>query len=180
MVMRTLRVLLAGTVILLLAISLPVAVAAQDEADPMAPAYFTYTTEVVESPSRGNPMVLRDHPQVDRVEATDPRASGLATTITNWNTVVLGEEWQVITAATSERLTNEGGTWTGTGRGVLTGGEVLMMTGMDVLTGEGGYEGLTLVIGQFMQANMADTNWGFILPSDQVPPMPDPVEPPAE
>ena len=125
-------------------------------------------------------MVLRDHPQVVRVEATDPRASGLMTITYNRNTVVLGDEWQVITTATSERLTNEGGTWTGTGRGVMTGGEVLMMTGMDVLTGEGGYEGLTLVMGQFMQANVADTNWGFILPSDQVPPMPDLVEPPAE
>ena len=31
-----------------------------------------------------------------------------------------------------------------------------------------------------MQANVADTNWGFILPSDQVPPMPDLPEPPAE
>ena len=178
--MRPLRLSLAGMVILMLTLSLSVAVAAQDEADPMAPAYFTYTTELVEEPSRGNPMVLRDRPQVLTVEATDPRASGLVTTTTNWNTVVLGDEWKVITTATSERLTNEGGTWTGTGRGVLTGGEVLMMTGMDVLTGEGGYEGLTLVMGHFMQMNVGDTNWGFILPSDQVPPMPDPVELPAE
>ena len=178
--MRTLRMPLAGTVILLLTFSLSVAVVAQDEADPMAPAYFTYTVEVVEAPSRGNPMVLRDHPQVDRVEATDPRASGLMTTTTNWNTVVLGDEWQVITVATSERLTNEGGTWTGTGRGVMSGGEAMMWAGMDVLTGEGGYEGLSLVRGQFMQMNVGDTNWGFILPSDQVPPMPDPVEPPAK
>ena len=113
--MRKLRLSLVGTVILLSAISLSVAVAAEDEADPMAPAYFTYTVEVVEAPSRGNPMVLRDHPQVDRVEATDPRASGLMTTTTNWNTVVLGDEWKVITTAMSERLTNEGGTWTGRG-----------------------------------------------------------------
>jgi hypothetical protein len=160
--------------------SLSVAVAAQDETDPMAPAYFTYTVEVVEAPSRGNPMVLRDHPQLDRVEATDPRASGLMTTTTNWNTVVLGEEWRVITTATSERSTNEGGTWTGTGRGVMSGGEAMMWAGMDVLTGEGGYEGLTLVMGQSMQMDAGDANWGFILPSDQVPPMPDLLEPPAE
>lgn len=178
--MRKSRLSIAGTFILMLTSSLSAAVAAQDEADPMAPAYFTYTVGVVEEPSRGNPMVLRDHPQVLTVEATDPRASGLMSTTTNWNTVVLGDEWQVITTATSERLTNEGGTWTGTGRGVLTGGEVLMWTGMDVLTGEGGYEGLTLVMGHFMQANVADTNWGFILPSDQVPPMPDLPEPSAE
>jgi hypothetical protein len=171
---------LAGTVILLLATSLSVTVDAQDGTDPMAPAYFTYTTELVEESPRGNPMVLRDHQQVVAVEATDPRASGLMTITYNWNTVVLGDEWQVITTAMSERLTNEGGAWTGTGRGVMSGGEAMMMTGMDVLTGEGGYEGLTLVIGQFMRAGVTDTNWGFILPSDQVPPMPEPPEPPAE
>jgi hypothetical protein len=153
---------------------LSVAMVAQEtEPDPMAPAYFTYTTEIVEYSPRGNPMVLRNHPQVDRVEATDPRASGLMTTTTNWNTVVLGDEWKVITTATGERLTNEGGTWTGTGRGVMSGGEAMMWAGMEVLTGEGGYEGLTLVMGQFMQMDVGDAHWGFILPSDQVPPMPD-------
>jgi hypothetical protein len=146
----------------------------------MAPAYFTYTTELIEEAPRGNPMVLRDHQQVVAVEATDPRASGVMTITYNWNTVVLGDEWKVITTAESDRLTNEGGTWAGTGRSVMTGGEVLMMTGTGVLTGEGGYEGLTLVMGQFMRANVADTNWGFILPSDQVPPIPDPVQPPTD
>ena len=177
--MRTSRVLSAGTVILLLATSLSGVVAAQDEADPMAPAYFTYTTELVEDTPRGNPMVLRDHPQVDRVEATDPRASGLMTSTTNWDTVVLGDEWRVITTAMSLRLTNEGGTWAGTGRDVMSGGEAMLMNTMAVLTGEGGYEGLTLVMGAFMQMNVADANWGFILPTDQMPPMPDPVEPSA-
>ena len=54
-----------------------------------------------------------------------------------------------------------------------------MMGGMDVLTGEGGYEGLTLIMGQF-GSDGAMTNWGVIVPSDQVPPMPDPIEPSAE
>ena len=146
----------------------------------MAPASFTYTTELIEEAPRGNPMVLRHHQQVVAVEATDPRAFGLMTITYGWNTVVLGDEWKVITTAERDRSTNEGGTWTGTGRGVMTGGEVLMMTGMGVLTGEGGDEGLTLVMGEFMQMNVGDTNWGFILPSDQVPPMPDPMEPPTE
>ena len=132
--MRTLRVAVAGTVILLVTINLSVAVAAQDEADPMAPAYFTYTTELVEESPRGNPMVLRDHQQVVAVEATDPRASGLMTTTTNWNTAVLGDEWKVITTATAMRLTNDDGTWTGASHGVMSdreartqnvGGEVL-------------------------------------------------------
>ena len=53
------------------------------------------------------------------------------------------------------------------------------MTAMDVLTGEGGYEGLILFMGQFWNADTM-TNWGFIVPSDQVPPMSGSLEPPAE
>ena len=44
--MRTLRVSMAGTIVLGLLASLPAAVAAQDEADPMGPAYFTFATEL--------------------------------------------------------------------------------------------------------------------------------------
>ena len=42
-----------------------------------------------------------------------------------------------------------GGAWSGTGRFVMAGaGDGGMMASMDVLTGEGGYEGLTLIMGQ--------------------------------
>ena len=177
--MRTLRVFLMGMVIPLLAASLSVAVVAQDEPDPMAPAYFTATTEVVEESARGEEAVVRDHQQVLMVEATDPRASGRMTTSMNWNTTVVADEMRILTAATTARLVNEGGTWTGAGRTVLVGGEIRMMTTMGVLTGEGGYEGLILVTGEFSNMDTM-TDWGVILPSDQVPPMPDPVEPLAD
>jgi hypothetical protein len=178
--MRTLRVLVAGAVIPLLAISLSVAVAAQEEADPMAPASFTYTTEPVEeshTPEGPEGMEVRDYRYIEKQEATDPRASGLVTITANWDMVDTAGEGGFMTAALSERLTNDGGAWSGTGRFVMAmaedGG---MMGGMDVLTGEGGYEGLTLIMGQF-GSDGAMTNWGVIVPSDQVPPMPDPIEP---
>ena len=178
--MRALRLSLAGTVILMLAVSLPVAVVAQDEPDPMAPAYFTYTLEPVGVfPVEGDEDVVRDHREMDAVEATDPRASGLLTTIGNWNEVA-HEGSGFSTAATSVRLANDGGAWSGTGRGTIVylDGHGLM-TGLSMLTGEDGYEGLTLMMNQYWDLDTT-TFWGVILPNDQVPPTPDPVEPTSE
>jgi hypothetical protein len=45
-----------------------------------------------------------------------------------------------------------------------------------VLTGEGGYEGLTLIMGQSANDDTM-TNWSIILPSDLMPPVPEPIEP---
>ena len=78
------------------------------------------------------------------------------------------------------RLANEGGAWSGTGWETITylDGRSLM-TGLSMLTGEDGYEGLTLVMNQYWDTD-ATTFWGPILPSDQVRPVPDPVESPTE
>jgi hypothetical protein len=180
--MRTLRLSLVGAVILGLLVSLSITVVAQDEEPgPMAPAYFTYTLEPVGVfPVEGDENVVRDHRETDAVEATDPRASGLLTTIGNWNEVA-HEGSGFMTAATSVRLANDGGAWSGTGRGTITntGGGRSLMTGLSMLTGEDGYEGLTLMMNQYWEPDTA-TFWGVILPSDQVPPVPDPVEPSAE
>ena len=46
---------------------------------------------------------------------------------------------------------------------------------MAALTGEGDYEGLNLIMSQHRSAD-TETFWGVILPSDQLPPTPDPVE----
>ncbi len=54
-----------------------------------------------------------------------------------------------------------------------------MTAAMDRLTGEGGYEGLTPIMGQSAGAD-AMVNWGVVVPSDQMPPMPDPVSPTTE
>jgi len=177
--MRTLRLSLAGAVILALLGAWTIAASAEDAADPMAPAYFTYTTEPVGESYMPEEMVVRDHQDMQMLEATDPRASGLITISVNSNLVEIGGG-AVMTAAMSERLTNDGGAWSGTGRFVMASAEDGgLMAAMDVLTGEGSYEGLTLIMGQFAGA-AAMTNWGVIVPSDQMPPMPDPVEPPEE
>jgi hypothetical protein len=175
--MRTLRACLTGILTLALVGAWSGAVAAQDDVDPMAPAYFTYTLEPVGVfPVEGDENVVRDHREMDAVEATDPRASGLLTTIGNWNEVA-HEGSGFSTAATSVRLANDGGAWSGTGRGTIAylDGHGLM-TGLSMLTGEDGYEGLTLMMNQYWDLDTT-TFWGVILPSDQVPPMPDPVEP---
>jgi hypothetical protein len=161
----------------------PAAVGAEDAADPMAPAYFTFTLESVEeSPMGGehmDEMEVRGHEEMDVIEASDPRASGLLTTIANWNWVV-HEDTGFMTAATSVRLANESGAWSGTGRAGLAGVEGRsLLSLMAALTGEGDYEGLSLVMNQYRYAD-AETFWGVILPSDEVPPMPEPVEPTSE
>ena len=154
---------------------------AQEEPDPMAPAFFTFTSEPVEESSVLDGMVVRDrvvrdHRPVQIVEATDARASGLLTSNVNLDFVQL-PDGAVMTAAGSERLTNDDGSWVGTGRFVTVGGEDGGLTAsMDVLTGEGGYVGLTLIVGQFASEETA-TTWGVIVPTDQLPPMPEPFEP---
>ena len=48
-----------------------------------------------------------------------------------------------------------------------------------VPTGEGGYEGLTLILGQPRSAE-AESSWVVIVPSERVPRLPGPMETPAE
>jgi hypothetical protein len=80
---------------------------------------------------------------VERIDATDPRASGLATTTMNRNQLeVGGEGGGVQTFTTQVRLTNEDRTWVGGDHGVLAFAEGVF-AGMysNVMTGEGDYEG---------------------------------------
>lgn len=153
--------------------------AAQEVADPMAPASFTFTLEPVEETSgRHMPEVIRGYEEANTVEATDPRVSGLLTSTMNWNWAV-GGDTGVLTAASSERLTNEDGAWVGEGRQLLTGVDgSSRMNGLFVLAGEGSYEGLTLILSRSWDAG-TDVNWGVIVPDDQLPPIPEPVTAPA-
>jgi hypothetical protein len=161
--MRALRASLAGTLILMLAVSLSVAVAGQNEADPMAPAYFTYAMAPTGESGAGEGAEI--------VEATDPRASGLLTSHMDVG-VVASDELGFMMGVGNVGLSNDGGDWSGAGRFVQVGVEDSpLMTGMAVLTGEGGYDGLTLVLGQFENPD-TKTDWGVIVPSDQVPTMP--------
>ncbi len=187
--MRRLRVSLAGVVILTLLGGLSVAVAAQaTEADPMAPAFFTFDQPVMERVMVGEypyeedadelPQAVRGEVAEGYIEATDPRASGRVTSVTNMNMLEV-EGGGVATAATLMRLVNDGGAWSGTTLGLHMVAEDGGASSMTVLTGEGGYEGLTLVMSEYYDDN-AQTRRGFIVPSDQMPPMPDPIEAPAE
>ena len=66
--------------------------------------------------------------------------------------------------------------WIGEGRMMLAdAGGSSRMAGMTVLAGEGDYAGLTLILSQAWDAAAEPLNWGVIVPTDQLPPMPDPV-----
>jgi hypothetical protein len=176
---------LAGTVILALLGGFSGAVVAQGDTDPMAPAHFTFTLEPTAEPegiggdSDSFEVEVRGIEEVELVAASDSRASGVLTTIGNVNALEV-DGGGFVTAATSVRLANDGGAWSGTGRAVHAvaedGG---FATVMNVLTGEGGYEGLTLIMSQYYDDD-AQTRHGIIVPNDKMPPMPDPIEPAAE
>jgi hypothetical protein len=176
--MHATRTVLA-TVFIVMTLAIWGAVAsAQEASDPMAPASFTFTLEPVEDTSnRHMPEVMRGYQDASIVEATDARVSGLLTETANWNWAV-GDETGVLSAATSQRLTNDGGAWVGEGRMVLAdAGGSSRMAGMTVLAGEGDYAGLTLILSQAWDAAADPLYWGIIVPTDQLPPMPDPIGP---
>jgi hypothetical protein len=50
------------------------------------------------------------------------------------------------------------------------------IAGMTKLTGEGGYDGLTLFLHQAGD-HLSMSSWGLIVPNELLAPMPDPVEP---
>ena len=184
--MRTLRLSLTGTVILGLLASLSVTVMAQEpEPDPMAPAYFTFTLEPTADPegiggdSDSFEAEVRGLEEVEVVAASDARASGVLTTIGNVNALEV-DDGGFVTAATSVRLVNDGGAWSGTGGAIQAFVEDRgSATLLAVLTGEGDYEGLTLIMTQYYDDD-AQARQGIIVPTDKMPPVPDPVEPTSE
>ena len=86
--------------------------------DPMAPAAFVYTVEQVEEPDWGTDHYSADGSvsesrgvmMVDRIEATDPRASGLLRSSDNRTQIELDDS-VVQTWSVALRLTNDGGSW---------------------------------------------------------------------
>ena len=178
--MRAMRSLLMGVVCLALLAATTGVGAAQDDADPMAPASFTFTLEPVEESSNQHmPEVMRGHQEANSIESTDARASGLLTGSVNWN-IAVGEDTGALSAAMSQRLTNDGGAWVGEGWGMLADADgSSRMARMTVLTGDGDYEGLTLILSHAWDPD-GELGWGIIVPSDEFPPMPDPVPVSAE
>jgi hypothetical protein len=159
----------------------------QEAPDPMAPSAFTFTLELMGEPEWGTEHEREDGTTVDelgyrsieQVEAGDPRASGVLTTAMN-RTQVEVDDGGVQTVAARMRLTNDGGSWSGSDHGVFAFAEgVFAGSIVTLLTGEGGYDGLTLILGRSWETD-ADRSWGVIVPSDAVPPMPDAIDPTAE
>ena len=125
-----------------------VGVAAQDEetADLATPSYYTFTAGEPTSTTEGTfdedtgemrGFVLEGIP----VEASDPRASGVASIVINGNSESAG-----IIESRTYRLVNDEGAWVGTTIYVVAGGpsadEPDIEREMGVLVGEGGYAGL--------------------------------------
>jgi hypothetical protein len=187
--MHTVRVSLTGTVVLALLGGLGGAVLSEDDVDPMTPAYFTLTRGPApesigglapdDLDGDGFPE-LRGQLEVGiPVEASDPRVSGLWTIYVNADVVGVADG-TVDMAVTSHRLQNDEGGWSGTGTAISAyGSEGDLTTGLTVMTGERAYEGLSLVLSQTYKDG-DESYWGIILPNAKVPPMPDPIEPPAE
>lgn len=158
----------------------------------MAPAAFTFTLKPKGEPTwgtereseDGRTMEERGIRELHDMEAADPRASGVLTSVRNQNQLEIAGGG-IQTQAFRMRLVNDGGEWAGTDHGLLafTEGVFGAAGGVTVLTGDGGYEGLTLVLSipwNLPGEAESSTAWGVIVPSDQMPPMPDPIEPPIE
>jgi hypothetical protein len=184
--MRVLRAAMSGVLSLVLLAGSASGVVAQNEApDLMAPAYFTFSEPVwepsmieeEESPGEWA-AEWRGLVETGTIEATDPRASGRVISIANANQLEVDGGGLAIGAARM-RLVNDGGAWAGTSQGlhiVAEGGGAMEIA---ILTGEGGYERLTLIMVQYADDD-AQTRRGVILPSDRLPPVPEAIDLPTE
>jgi hypothetical protein len=109
-----------------------------------------------------------EEPGTATIEASDPRASGALT-------IGLGEALvtdELVLGTFSLRLANDDGAWTGTGMGF--GGDETQSVDIWELTGEAGYDGLSLFT---FDGEGIEQPWGVIVATDAIPPVP---EPPAE
>ena len=106
-----------------------------------------------------------EEPGTGTIEASDPRASGALT-------IGLGDALvteTLVLGTFSVRLVNDDGAWTGTGR-TFGGDETQGVTDW-AMTGEGGYEGLSLFM---FNVEGNEQPWGVIVATDAIPPYPDP------
>lgn len=108
------------------------------------------------------------------LEMSDPRVSGQLTFVANGSGQDFERGFANIESKTY-RLENDGGVWTGSGQAVDSGTEdgPLLVLESAVLTGEGGYEGLTA----FLYSEWANDTREFqiVVIENEVPPAPEPV-----
>lgn len=147
--MRTLRLSLIGTLILVLIGGLSGAVVSRDEqADPMAPAAVTGTVGLGPDISPGSETYFARKYRTEGMqcvlyyEASDPRLSGEVTFTGNMDDY---RYESIYVGAGTRVLVNDGGRWVGTdtGLGLPDGMADMEFT---VMHGEDAYEGLTAIV----------------------------------
>ena len=148
---RSMVALSAGA---LVAAMLPGLTVAQEAPDSDDPVFFEWSVTPGEDGHGGT------------VEATDPRASGTLTIGTGEALVTDA----VLLASFSLRLANDEGTWTGTGRAYGGGEDQDADWTIWELTGEGGYEDLSLFT---FDTSATEGSVGMIVPTDVIPPYPE-------
>jgi hypothetical protein len=178
--MRTLRLSLAGTVIVVLLAGSGGAALAQSESDEamrvtpvtgklieqvMDDSQLEFTSEDGVNTGRGMRFV-------ETYEWSDPRLPSVKTTVLNFNSYPGGDAGRGVMSQTTNRLDGPTGSWVGTATAMQY--PDLRGIGQDIYIGEGAYEGHVAVL-------ICDTEGceGMIF-EGELPPMPDPVEPPAE
>ena len=180
--MRTLRVSLAGTVILTLLGGLGGTVLAQDgAADLMAPATVTGSVRYIGGQQSGEiaPVdgMVRQSGMISnhKWEASDLRLSGTEAYTKNWDRYPLGFDVD----ATTRVLENDGGRWVGTGVGMeevsISTDTPLLSTATVILHGEDAYEGLTAYLLLDEGTSGSATFAGVLFPGE-MPPFPEPAE----
>jgi len=192
--MRTLRMSLAGTVILALVGGLTVTVVAQDDGEAPSATHVT-GTQLSTSSMTAEPVEWEDGDvhywrgvQTERtVEWSDPRLPSRFLKDANANWHALGDG-AVGAFAVAVRLVGEDGDWAGTEYALMAPES---WVGLYVLIGSGAYEGLwTMLEGSLVvdadgdpvvdaDNQLMSIYDGYIFESER-PPMPDPIEPPAE
>jgi hypothetical protein len=183
------RTILAVALATMLSILGATAVLAQDDVG-MEPSFFTAQfgdgTEFSRSELEGaDPEFGWTFEITDiAVDATDPRASGVMNLAASSR--CFGAEGcpDADVRVLSMRLENDGGSWEGTGLGLAPRNN----RNIEVwnLTGEDGYEGLSMVIvvgnkkivkaalkGEGLDLDPVPTAWGWISPTSDIPAVPD-------
>ena len=181
--MRTLRLFLAGTVILTLLGGPSSAVLGQeDDAELPVPASVVITAseeghegEVVLEPG-ADYAVVRGAKSWWTWDATDPRLSGTVTLVASVHRYP--KLYGLTLTAGLWTVTNEHGAWRGEARGFADGRHDVMQA---VLTGEGAYDGLTAYLSwvglddAWVGSDDENAIRGVII-ADELPPFPEPAE----
>ena len=182
--MRDLRLALVGTVTLALLCGLGGTVMAEagEDGPTLTPVTGTQTSFTVVTPpvSETSDFMTYRGVQFERtIEWSDPRLPSLLLSNVNTNWHAVGED-DVGQFAQTHRLVGEDGDWVGTEYGFV-GPESSL--GLQVYTGEGAYEGLSAMLAgtDVVDADgNKNTIWNGYIFASELPPMPDPVELPAE